>query len=93
MNQYTPLDVDRIEDARKGGCVGRKVVLYKSTASTNDIAWEYSANADNHGLCVLAESQHKGRGRRGRRGRMWYSEPGQSILCSATCYPADMISC
>ena len=79
MSQYTSLDVDRIEDARKGGCIGRKVVLYKSTSSTNDIAWEYASNADNHGLCVLAEGQHKGRG---RRGRMWFSEPGQSILCS-----------
>ena len=93
MNEYIHLDIDRIEDARKGGCVGRKVVLYKSTASTNDIAWEYSANADNHGLCVLAESQHKGRG---RRGRMWFSEPGQSILCSVlltrTSAPAEMLT-
>ena len=79
MNSYTPLDVDRIEEARKDACVGRKVVLYKSTASTNDIAWEYATNTGNHGLCVLAESQHKGRG---RRGRVWYSGPGQGVLCS-----------
>lgn len=79
MNNNVPLDIDRIEAARKGTCVGRKVVLYKSTGSTNDIAWEYAANAANDGLCVLAESQHKGRG---RRGRTWFSEPGQSILCS-----------
>jgi BirA family biotin operon repressor/biotin-[acetyl-CoA-carboxylase] ligase len=93
MNQYTPLDVDRIEDARKDACIGGKVVLYKSTASTNDIAWEYSANVDNHGLCVLAESQHRGRG---RRGRVWFSEPRQSILCSVlltkTAAPAEMLT-
>jgi BirA family biotin operon repressor/biotin-[acetyl-CoA-carboxylase] ligase len=93
MNSYKPLDIDRIEDARKDGCIGSKVVLYKSTASSNDIAWEYSANVDNHGLCVLAESQHKGRG---RRGRVWFSEPGQSILCSVlltkTGAPAEMLT-
>ena len=69
------------------------MVLYKSTASTNDIAWEYAANTDNHGLCVLAESQHRGRG---RRGRVWFSEPRQSILCSVlltkTAAPAEMLT-
>jgi BirA family biotin operon repressor/biotin-[acetyl-CoA-carboxylase] ligase len=93
MNFHTPLNVDLIEDARKDGCLGRKVVLYKSTASTNDIAWEYSANADNHGLCVLTESQYKGRG---RRGRMWFSQTRQSILCSVllakTAAPAEMLT-
>ena len=93
MDSYTPLDIDRIEDARKGACVGHKVVLFQSTDSTNDIAWEYAANADNHGLCVLAESQSAGRG---RRGRIWFSEPGQSILCSVlltkTDAPAEMLT-
>lgn len=73
------LDIDRIEAARTNARIGGKVVVFQSTASTNDIAWEYAANADNDGLCVLAESQTKGRG---RRGRTWFSEPGQSILCS-----------
>lgn len=79
MSHYAPLDVDQIEAARKDARVGRKVVLFKSTASTNDIAWEYANNPDNHGLCVLAEKQTAGRG---RRGRAWFSEAGQSILCS-----------
>ena len=74
-----PYLIDRIEEARKDSWLGHKIVLFKSTASTNDIAWEYAGNALHHGLCVLAESQSKGRGRRGRR---WYSNPGQSILAS-----------
>jgi BirA family biotin operon repressor/biotin-[acetyl-CoA-carboxylase] ligase len=93
MNPYKPLDIDQIEAARESSRIGKKIVLFQSTASTNDIAWEYSANADNHGLCVLTESQHKGRG---RRGRMWFSEPGQSILCSVlltkTSAPAEMLT-
>ncbi len=87
------LDVDRIEKARENARIGGKIVLFQSTGSTNDIAWEYAANADNHGLCVLAESQHKGRG---RRGRVWYSAPGQSILCSVllteTSAPAEVLT-
>lgn len=73
------LDVDRIEAARTNASIGGKVVLFKSTASTNDIAWEYAVNNAHHGLCVLAESQHKGRG---RRGRSWQGASGQSILAS-----------
>lgn len=78
-NRIEPLDVDAIEEARRGAVIGHKVVVFKSTASTNDIAWEYAGKAANHGLCVLAESQTKGRGRRGRK---WHSRPGESILCS-----------
>jgi BirA family biotin operon repressor/biotin-[acetyl-CoA-carboxylase] ligase len=79
MSDYTPLDVDKIENARRGSVIGQKVVVFKSTASTNDAAWRYASNPLHHGLCVLAESQTKGRGRRGRK---WHSQPGQSILCS-----------
>ena len=79
MNSELPLNVDHIEDARGIASIGHKVVLFKSTASTNDIAWEYAAGNAHHGLCVLAESQIKGRG---RRGRSWYSNPGDSILAS-----------
>ena len=79
MNDDFPLNIDRIEEARSNALIGRKTVLFKSTASTNDIAWEYAVNNAHHGLCVLAESQHKGRG---RRGRSWHSAPGQSILAS-----------
>lgn len=79
INSYAPLDVDAIENARKDAVIGCKLVVFKSTASTNDIAWEFAGKPQHHGLCVLAESQTKGRGRRGRR---WHSRPGESILCS-----------
>lgn len=74
-----PLSIDRIERTRRGRVLGRKAVVFASTASTNDIAWEYAVNPANHGLCVLAERQTAGRG---RRGRSWVGGEGQSILCS-----------
>ena len=87
MASYRPLDADRIESARQNAHIGRKTVLFRSTASTNDIAAEYAGNAANDGLCVLAETQSKGRG---RRGRTWFSEPGQSILCSVLLTKTDV---
>ena len=79
LNTKTSLNIDQIEQTRQTAVIGRKVVLYKSTASTNDVAWEYAVNPANHGLCVLAEEQTKGRGRRGRK---WLGGAGESILCS-----------
>ena len=93
MNPYKPLDIDQIEAARESSRIGKKIVLFQSTASTNDIAWEYAVNVDNDGLCVLTESQYKGRG---RRGRVWFSELRQSVLCSVlltkTAAPAEMLT-
>ena len=74
-----PLSIDRIEQARHGRALGHKALVFASTASTNDIAWEYAVNPANHGLCVLAERQTAGRG---RRGQSWVGGEGQSILCS-----------
>ncbi len=78
-SDFIPLDIDFIEQQRQGKTIGKKFVLFKSTASTNNIAWEYATNPIHHGLCVLAESQDEGRG---RRGRTWYSEAGKNILAS-----------
>jgi BirA family transcriptional regulator, biotin operon repressor / biotin---[acetyl-CoA-carboxylase] ligase len=66
--------------------IGQNIILLKSTASTNDIVWSHAARSDSHGLCVIAEHQTAGRG---RRGRTWQSPPGQSILCSILVADAD----
>ena len=73
------LDPDRIKSHLKTSRIGKKVVVYNSTASTNDIAGEYAKNKGNDGLVVLAEEQTQGRGRSGNR---WVSRRGDSILCS-----------
>ncbi|MBN1764301.1 MAG: biotin--[acetyl-CoA-carboxylase] ligase [Sedimentisphaerales bacterium] len=59
--------------------VGRKVVVYESTNSTNDVAWQYSQENGSDGLAVFAEYQNQGRG---RFRRSWWSPPGSSVLCS-----------
>ncbi len=76
MNKFS---IDAIQSALKTSRLGQKMICLDTVGSTNDIAWEYASNPDNDGLCVLAENQTKGRG---RRGRSWQSAAGQSILCS-----------
>ncbi len=79
MTDFAAIDVDIIEAGLNTRLVGNKILLHKATSSTNDIAWEYASNPDNDGLCIFAEQQHAGRGRRRNK---WLSPPGCSILCS-----------
>jgi len=75
-----PLDSDKIKASLTTKIIGREIVIYNTTASTNDVAAEYAKGGEkNNGLVIFSEYQASGRG---RRGNQWYSEAGQSILCS-----------
>ena len=73
------LHPDEIKDGLKTKRIGREVLVYNHTSSTNDVAWEYAKNGRNDGLAVFAEEQTAGRG---RSGNTWFSPKGQSVLCS-----------
>lgn len=73
------LDADQIKAQLKTKRVGRKILIFSRTASTNDIAAEYAKNKRNDGLAVFAEEQTAGRGRAGSK---WHSGRSDSILCS-----------
>ena len=76
----TPLDPDKIRASLTTKIIGKEIIVYSTTASTNDVAAEYAAGgAKNNGLAVFSEYQTIGRG---RRGNQWLSETGMSILCS-----------
>jgi len=77
---YVPLDADLIKSNLDTGRIGREIIVYKSTSSTNDIAREYAKGGEkNDGLVVFAEHQTAGRGRRGNK---WFDDKGKSVLCS-----------
>ncbi len=57
----------------------KKIVLFDTTASTNDIAWEYARGDYEESLAIFAEDQTSGRG---RRANQWKSKKGESLLCS-----------
>jgi BirA family biotin operon repressor/biotin-[acetyl-CoA-carboxylase] ligase len=73
------LDPDKIKANLKTRRIGRKILVYNRTSSTNDIAAEYAKNRENDGLVIFAEEQTAGRGRVGTK---WYSGHADSILCS-----------
>jgi len=73
------LDPDEITAGLKTKRVGRQVLVYDSTSSTNDAAAEYARNKQNDGLVIFAEQQTAGRGRAGNK---WLSSRADSILCS-----------
>ncbi len=74
-----PLVHDEIASRLNTRWLGHKLVIYKSTASTSDLARRYLNDPKAHGLTLLAEHQSAGRG---RRGNTWLAKPGQSILAS-----------
>jgi len=71
------LDPDKIKVNTKH--IGRKILVYNRTSSTNDIAAEYAKNKENDGLAIFAEEQTAGRGRTGAK---WLSGRSDSIICS-----------
>jgi BirA family biotin operon repressor/biotin-[acetyl-CoA-carboxylase] ligase len=79
MKKNDLLDPDKIKANLKTRYIGRKIVVYNSTASTNDVAAEYAKDKNNDGLVIFAEEQTAGRGRAGNK---WLSGHSQSILCS-----------
>lgn len=83
------LNPDDIKAHLKTNRIGCEILVYTSTASTNDAAWYYASNKKNDGLAIFAQEQSAGRGRGGNK---WLSQKGQSILCSVlllneTCQP------
>ncbi len=73
------LDPDEIKANLGTKRIGREILVYRSTSSTNDVAAEYAKNRENDGLVIFAEEQTAGRGRAGGK---WSSGRADSILCS-----------
>jgi BirA family biotin operon repressor/biotin-[acetyl-CoA-carboxylase] ligase len=72
---------DVLEDVtkRQASRIGRRVMVFFRTSSTNDVAWQCAPSAENDGLLVVADEQSAGRG---RLGHSWVAKSEQSILCS-----------
>jgi len=73
------MDPDQIKANLKTKRIGKKILVYDSTSSTNDVAAKYSRNKQNDGLVIFAEEQTAGRGRAANK---WLSGRADSILCS-----------
>ncbi|HOK66637.1 MAG TPA: biotin--[acetyl-CoA-carboxylase] ligase [Anaerohalosphaeraceae bacterium] len=79
MNRSEPLNPERIRQGLQTAHIGRCLLVFEEVSSTNDIIWDSVGSPDADGLCVFAEKQTAGRG---RRGRIWHGTAGQSLLFS-----------
>jgi BirA family biotin operon repressor/biotin-[acetyl-CoA-carboxylase] ligase len=71
--------------AELGDCpIGRNIIHYFRTDSTNAVALKLAAEGAEHGTVVVAEEQTAGRG---RLGRSWYSEKSTGIYTSIILRP------
>lgn len=64
--------------------LGNPLEAVAETGSTNDDAMEAARLGAPHGATFVADSQTRGRGRRGAR---WSSPPGENLLCSVLLRP------
>jgi BirA family biotin operon repressor/biotin-[acetyl-CoA-carboxylase] ligase len=64
--------------------IGRNIVHYFRTESTNEVALRLAADGAEHGTVVVAEEQTAGRG---RLGRTWFSEKSTGIYISIILRP------
>ncbi|MBN2182179.1 MAG: biotin--[acetyl-CoA-carboxylase] ligase [Sedimentisphaerales bacterium] len=76
---FEPLDPDKIKLNLNTKRIGRKILVYNRTSSTNDIARRYARDKCNDGTAIFAEEQTAGRGRAGNK---WLSKRSDSIICS-----------
>ena len=68
-----------------GVVLGREILVFEETDSTNDLAARAGRDGVAEGIVFFAESQRAGRGRLGRR---WVSPPGRNLLFSVLLRPA-----
>ena len=70
--------------ALRSKCLGRRIVFENEVDSTNRLARDLAISGTVEGTLVVAESQTGGRGRKGRN---WYSPPGEGIYVSLVLRP------
>ena len=84
-----PLEADSLQHLLTTKTLGRTVHIKAQTTSTNDIAKQLAKDGAPEGTVVLAEQQHRGRGRQGRN---FVSPAGVGIYMSLLLRPQVEVS-
>ena len=68
----------------KSARIGRDIICFRETDSTNQVAFKLAEEGAEEGTVVVAEAQRRGKGRLGRR---WESPAGVNLYCSIVLRP------
>jgi len=79
------LTADDLRARLRTPIIGREIVVFDETGSTNDIVARLARDGAREGLVVFAESQTRGRG---RHGRVWVSPRGKGLWFSVLLRPS-----
>ena len=66
--------------------LGRNIIFYPQTDSTNDDIWESFHSGVQEGTVIITDNQRKGRG---RQSNTWFSTAGKSLTFSFLLTPAS----
>ena len=64
--------------------IGRRLICFRETVSTNEVAFRLAEEGAEDGTVVIAEGQRRGKG---RLGRQWESPSGVNLYCSVILRP------
>lgn len=78
------LSQEEIESLMQTECIGRHVIYYEETDSTNTRIKHLAEQGKEHGTLAVADRQNSGKG---RRGRAWESPLGENIYMSLLLRP------
>lgn len=78
-------DIEALKQSLHTRVIGRQLRYWPEVDSTNAMALRLAAEGAPDGTVVLADAQHKGRG---RAGKSWYSPPGLNLYLSVLLRPA-----
>jgi BirA family biotin operon repressor/biotin-[acetyl-CoA-carboxylase] ligase len=78
------LTADDIQARLVTRVIGREIIVFEETGSTNDVVTDLARHGAKEGLVVFAEFQTKGRG---RQGRAWLSARGKGLWFSVLLRP------
>ncbi len=84
MRESDILNPDTIKKGLNTQIMGKEVYCFRETDSTQTVARRLADDGVREGTVVLAEGQTRGKG---RRGRSWFSPPGQGIWASIILRP------
>jgi BirA family biotin operon repressor/biotin-[acetyl-CoA-carboxylase] ligase len=80
----TPLLAETIKSRLNSLRLGSEILVFKTVDSTNELARQYLEKDAQEGLVLIAETQTRGRGRRGRN---WLSSPEVGLYFSIILKP------